>query len=86
MSIGYCKFLADYLTKRVRKGGNYMPSIATGRQKVLEYIEENNISMSDLAVAYGVKRQDMHSYLTGKLENVKGNQLILRIIADYRIR
>ncbi|MGM0124897.1 hypothetical protein IGI37_002291 [Enterococcus sp. AZ194] len=63
-----------------------MPNIANGRQKVLEYMKENNISVTDLAVAYGVKKQDLSSYLNGKLDNVKGNQIILRIISDYRIR
>lgn len=63
-----------------------MPSIATGRKKVLEYIEANNITIADLAVAYGVRKQDLSAYLSGRLDNVKGNQIILRIIADYRIR
>ncbi|MHC5226924.1 helix-turn-helix domain-containing protein [Enterococcus sp. LJL99] len=63
-----------------------MPSIAVGREKVNEYMEDNNISITDLSVAYGIKKQDLASYLSGKLETVKGNQVILRIIADYRIR
>jgi len=63
-----------------------MPSVDAGRQKVLDYIEKNNISITDLSVVYGMKKQDLANYLNGKLDTVKGNQVILRIIADYRIR
>lgn len=85
MSIVKYKFILFILQKFI-KGGKNMPSIDVGRKKVLEYIEDNKISISDLAVAYGVKKQDLSAYLSGRLENVKGNQIILRIIADYRIR
>lgn len=63
-----------------------MPSIDPGRDKVREYIQKNNISIHDLAVAYGLKPQDMASYLSGKLTTTKANQIILRIISDYKIR
>ncbi|OTN86587.1 hypothetical protein A5819_003437 [Enterococcus sp. 7E2_DIV0204] len=63
-----------------------MPNVDAGRQKVLDYMEENNISITDLSVVYGMKKQDLANYLNGKLDTVKGNQVILRIIADYRIR
>ncbi|WP_375179866.1 hypothetical protein [Enterococcus rotai] len=63
-----------------------MPSVDAGRRKVLDYMETNNISITDLSVVYGLKKQDLASYLNGKLETVKGNQIILRIISDYRIR
>gem|GEM_PF-338784 len=74
------------MPQKIIKEEERMPSIDVGRKKVLEYIEDNKISISDLAVAYGVKKQDLSAYLSGRLENVKGNQIILRIIADYRIR
>ncbi|MCI5684534.1 MAG: helix-turn-helix domain-containing protein [Enterococcus gallinarum] len=63
-----------------------MPDVNPGREKVKKYIEKNNISITDLAVAYGVKKQDLSSYLSGKLNNPRGNQIILKIIADFRIR
>ena len=63
-----------------------MPSICAGREKVRKYLDENNISIQDLAVAYGMKPQDMASYLSGKLTTTKANQIILRIISDYKIR
>ena len=42
-----------------------MPSIDAGRLKVLEFIKQHDLSINDLAVAYGVKKQDMHNYLNG---------------------
>lgn len=63
-----------------------MPTIETGRTKILDYIDQNNISISDLASAYGLKKQDLAKYLSGKLVSTKANQIILRIISDYKIR
>lgn len=63
-----------------------MPSIDPGRLKVKEYIEKNGLSITDLAVAYGVKKQDLSNYISGRIETTKGNQVILKIISDYKIR
>ncbi|WP_242387293.1 helix-turn-helix domain-containing protein [Enterococcus gallinarum] len=63
-----------------------MPDVNPGREKVKKYIEDKGISITDLAVAYGVKKQDLASYLNGKLDNPRGNQIILKIISDFRIR
>jgi hypothetical protein len=63
-----------------------MPCVDPGREKVKQYLEENNISIHDLSVVYGIKPQDMASYLSGKLKTTRANQIILRIISDYKIR
>ena len=64
-----------------------MPNSKVGRDRVLQYLEENNIQMIDLAVMYGMKKQDVTSYLTGNLvEAPKAKQLLVRIISDFRIR
>lgn len=63
-----------------------MPSTDMGRDKILKFIEENGISIHDLAVVYGMKPQDMANYLNGKLKNKKSNQVVLQIISDYKIR
>ena len=63
-----------------------MPDVNPGREKVKEYIKNNDISITDLAVAYGVKKQDLANYLNGKLDNPRGNQIVLKIISDFRIR
>lgn len=63
-----------------------MPDINNGRERILKYIKENNIQIADLAVAYGMNKQDLTNYLNGKLAGPMANKIILKIIADYRIR
>lgn len=63
-----------------------MPDINNGRERILKYIRENNIQIADLAVAYGMNKQDLTNYLNGKLTGPMANKIILKIIADYRIR
>lgn len=64
-----------------------MPNSEIGRQKVLKYLEENNIQIFDLAIMYGVRKQDMTNYLKGHLiDTPMSKKLILRIISDFKIR
>ena len=64
-----------------------MPDNKVGREKVLKYIEDNNISISDLGIMYGIKKQDITKYLKGDLKDrPKANQLVLKIISDLKIR
>lgn len=63
-----------------------MPSTDMGREKILRFINEKNISIRDLAVVYGLTPQDLTNYLNGKLKNKKSNQIVLQIISDYKIR
>ncbi|MEG0619180.1 MAG: XRE family transcriptional regulator [Bacilli bacterium] len=64
-----------------------MPDNAIGREKVLKYIEDNNINIVDLGSMYGMNKQDITNYLKGHLiGNPKSNQLVLRIISDFKIR
>lgn len=56
------------------------------RDKITSYLEENKISINDLAVMYGVHKQDLADYLAGRKTNPRGNKLIIRIIADFKIR
>ncbi|MDT2743976.1 hypothetical protein [Enterococcus asini] len=63
-----------------------MPDINNGRERILKYIQENNIQIADLAVAYGMNKQDLTNYLNGKLTGPMANKIVLKIIADYRIR
>ena len=64
-----------------------MPESTNGREKVLNFIEESGTSIVDIAVYYGMNKQDVTSYLTGKLKaSPAANKLILKIISDFRIR
>ncbi|MDK4352082.1 hypothetical protein [Enterococcus thailandicus] len=64
-----------------------MPDANIGREKVLQYLEENDIQKIDLAVMYGMTKQDLGNYLEGKLvDTPKAKQLIVKIISDFKIR
>lgn len=63
-----------------------MPDSNAGREKVLKFIKENNISVASLAAKYDVPRQDLSNYLNGRVVHPKGHNLILRIIEDHKIR
>lgn len=64
-----------------------MPDANIGREKVLRYLEENDIQKVDLAVMYGMTKQDLGNYLEGKLvDTPKAKQLIVKIISDFKIR
>ncbi len=63
-----------------------MPETKPGREKIVEYLEENDISVTSLAVTYGIKKQDMSDFLTGRKITPRGNRIILKIISDIRIK
>lgn len=64
-----------------------MPNSKIGRERVLQYLEKNSIDFVDLAVMYGMTKQDVTNYLKGNLiENPKAKQLLVRIISDFKIR
>lgn len=46
-----------------------MPNMDNGRQKILDYLKENNLTMATLAVQYSMTRQDVTNILNGKLKN-----------------
>ncbi|EKW99409.1 hypothetical protein [Ligilactobacillus saerimneri] len=63
-----------------------MPETKAGRDKIIGYLNENDISISALAAMYGLSRQDLSDYLAGRKRNPKANQIILKIISDFKIR
>lgn len=63
-----------------------MPETLNGREKIIAYLSANDISISSLATMYGVNKQDMSDYLAGRKNNPKGNQIILKIISDFKLR
>ncbi|OXC06756.1 antirepressor [Ligilactobacillus agilis] len=62
-----------------------MPETLNGREKIIKYLSDNDISISSLAVMYGVAKQDLADYLSGRKKNPRGNQIILKIISDFKI-
>lgn len=77
-------FLTLFLT--YKKGGVYMPNMDNGRQKVLDYLKENNLTIATLAVQYNMARQDVTNILNGKLKNPQAHRFVARVIEDFKIR
>lgn len=63
-----------------------MPETLSARDKIVKYLSENDISFADIATMYGLAKQDVGDYLSGRKKNPAGNKLIIRIISDFKIR
>ncbi|MEY8462474.1 hypothetical protein [Streptococcus merionis] len=63
-----------------------MPGTDSGRQKILDYLDKNNITITTIAVQYGMVRQDVTNILNGKLKNPQAHRFIARVIEDFKIR
>lgn len=62
-----------------------MPSIMPGRELVKKFLKENDIKATDLAKMYGMTKQEVSDYLSGRKSNPAGNQFILKVIHDFKI-
>ncbi|MCI6871608.1 MAG: hypothetical protein PUG44_02405 [Streptococcus hyointestinalis] len=63
-----------------------MPNADGGRQKILDYLKDNDLTITTLAVQYSMARQDVTNILNGKLKNPQANRFIARVIEDFKIR
>ena len=63
-----------------------MPNMDNGRQKISDYLKENNLTISTLAVQYDMNRQDVTNILNGKLKNAQAHRFVARVIEDFKIR
>lgn len=63
-----------------------MPNTDAGRNKILTYLEENQIQMTSLAVKYDMNRTDVSNILHGKKTDPQAHRFIVRVIDDFKIR
>ena len=63
-----------------------MPTTYSGREKIKEYLEKNNVKITSLATMYNVSRPYMSNVLNGNETSERANKLILKIIADFNIK
>lgn len=63
-----------------------MPETQQARDKILDYLDRNNMSQEDLAVTFGVSKMYMNEVLTGKKSTRSANELILKIVSALKIR
>lgn len=64
---------------------NSMPSTLPGRELVKKFLQENDIKSTDLAKMYGMTKQEVSDYLSGRKTNPAANQFILKVIRDFKI-
>ena len=62
-----------------------MPSTMPGRELVKKYLNNNKITTTDLAKMYGMTKQDVADYLSGRKTTPASNQFILKVIRDFKI-
>ncbi|EEX26696.1 helix-turn-helix domain-containing protein [Lactobacillus jensenii] len=63
-----------------------MPEMEPGRNKIKQFLKDNGISIAELAVSYGITRQELSQVLSGYRSRPKDNKLILKIISDLGIK
>lgn len=62
-------------------------TLESGRKKIVEWMQKNDVSYQDIATAFGYKnKQTVRDYITGDVDSTKANELVLRIISKFRIR
>ncbi|TLQ49311.1 XRE family transcriptional regulator [Ruoffia tabacinasalis] len=60
-----------------------MPETIGARQRILDYMKENDVSYSQLAVMTGYRKPDIHTALTGKRKTPQANEIILKLIQMF---
>ncbi|MCL5458046.1 XRE family transcriptional regulator [Loigolactobacillus coryniformis] len=63
-----------------------MPTTLNGRQLIGKYLDQHKISITSLAAAYGVGKMYLTQVLSGTKQSAAANELVLKIIEDYKIR
>ena len=89
MSIGLLNIIIKFYSNsfyenHYEKEGGIMPE--HGRKKVMDYLKENNVTITSLASTWNIPVSKMSQYLSGKDTSPKANEIILKIIEAYGIR
>lgn len=62
-----------------------MPTTLTGRELIKRYINNNSISIGSLGAMYNVGKVYMSQVLSGKKTTKAANELVLKIIEDFKL-
>lgn len=63
-----------------------MPETLSGRERILNYLKEHDISRTQVATMYGMNKQDVSDYLSGRKTNPAANKFIITLIKDFGIK
>lgn len=62
-----------------------MPSTMSGRELVKKFLQDSNVKTTDLARTYGMTKQEVSDYISGRKVNPAGNKFVLKVIHDFNI-
>lgn len=63
-----------------------MPETLSGRERIINYLVDHDISRAQLATMYGMNKQDVSDYLAGRKKNPAANKFIITLIKDFGIK
>lgn len=79
------KYNNNYGHHAERIAQKFIPTTQPGRELVKKFLQENDIKSTDLAKMYGMTKQEVSDYLSGRKTNPAANQFILKVIRDFKI-
>ena len=79
------KYNNNYGHHAERIAQKFIPTTQPGRELVKKYLNDNKIKTTDLAKMYGMTKQDVADYLSGRKTTPASNQFILKVIRDFKI-
>ena len=60
-----------------------MPETIEARKRVLDYMQENDVTYAQLAVMTNFSKTEIHVAVTGKSKTKKSNEIILKLIQMF---
>ena len=63
-----------------------MPETLSGRERIINYLADHDISCAQLATMYGMNKQDVSDYLAGRKTTPAANKFIITLIKDFGIK
>lgn len=78
-------FFSAFSLTNIKSEVKAMPSTMSGRELVKKFLQESEVKTTDLARTYGMTKQEVSDYVSGRKVNPAGNKFILKVIHDFNI-
>lgn len=63
-----------------------MPETSNGRKRIINYLQQNKISYAQLATMYGMNKQDVADYLSGRKKTPAASRFIITLIKEFGLK
>ncbi|WP_323074958.1 XRE family transcriptional regulator [Limosilactobacillus reuteri] len=63
-----------------------MPETLNGRKRIIDYLQQNKISYSQLATMYGMNKQDVADYISGRKQTPAASRFIITLIKAFDLK